>query len=77
LADSNIQERLGILNVYYFPDQDYTALYPAISPVNTFRVVLNQYFGADYPLLPDRHFFALMRQPYRFLDVTGQLNADP
>lgn len=26
------------------------------SPVNTFRVVLNQFFGTDYPLLADESF---------------------
>lgn len=42
-----------ILNAYYFPDQDYSRLYSTITPVNTFRVVLNQFFHQNYPLLPD------------------------
>jgi len=75
LENSNLQERLGILNAYYFPDQNYSSLYPGISPVNTFRVILNRYFGADYPLLEDRSFFALMHQPYRFNEVTDRLGA--
>jgi len=73
LENSNVRERLGILNAYYFPDQEYSALYPTISPVNSFRVVLNQYFGAAYPLLEDRNYFALMAQPYRFMEVTQQV----
>jgi len=28
-------------------------LYDNISPVNTFRLIFSQYFGADYPLLED------------------------
>jgi len=45
-----------ILNAYYFPNKDYELLYPSISPVNTFRVVFNQYFGADYELLEDKNY---------------------
>lgn len=41
------------LNCYYFYDQKYTNLYDGISPVNSFRVVLNQYFKQHLPLLPD------------------------
>ena len=41
-----------ILNAYYLPG-GYKDLYPTITPVNSFRIILNDYFGADYPLLPD------------------------
>lgn len=41
------------LNAYYFSDHDYSDLYDGISPVNTFRVVLNKYFSANYSLLKD------------------------
>lgn len=42
-----------ILNAMYLPGMDYDELSDNISPVNTFRLVFNHYFGADYPLLPD------------------------
>ena len=42
-----------ILNSMYLPSMDYSALSDSISPVNTFRLIFNQYFGADYPLLDD------------------------
>lgn len=42
-----------ILNAMYLPGMDYDELWDSISPVNTFRLVFNQYFGADYPLLED------------------------
>jgi hypothetical protein len=41
------------LNAFYFPDRNYTLLYDSISPVNTYRVVLNQYFHQNLPLLKD------------------------
>jgi hypothetical protein len=41
------------LSTYYFSDKDYTMLYDSISPVNTFRIILNKYFNAGLPLLKD------------------------
>lgn len=41
------------LNAMYFPDRDYELLYDSLSPVNTFRIVLNKYFHAKIPLLKD------------------------
>jgi hypothetical protein len=42
-----------IFNAMYLPGVDYGELRDSISPVNTFRLVFNHYFGADYPLLKD------------------------
>jgi len=42
-----------ILNAYYLPGDGKELLYDSISPVNTFRLIFNHYFGADYPLLED------------------------
>lgn len=48
---------LPILNAYYLPDGGDDDLYSTISPVNSFRLILNAYFDADLPMLPDRHFY--------------------
>lgn len=48
--------RSTILNVYYLPDGGDDLLYPTISPVNTFRVILNHYFGTNLELLEDIHY---------------------
>ncbi len=45
------------LNAIYFPDEDYQLLYPSVSPVNSFRVVLNKFFSANLPLLKDSSIF--------------------
>jgi len=45
--------RLTDLLAYYLPDKGSAKLYPTISPVNTFRLIFDEYFGANYPLLPD------------------------
>jgi hypothetical protein len=47
---------LPILNAYYLPGVDPAVLYRTISPVNTFRVVFNSYYGGAYELLPDDSF---------------------
>jgi hypothetical protein len=46
------------LNAYYLPDGGNALIYPEISPVNTFRVVMNHYFGGKYELLPDVSYYA-------------------
>ena len=45
------------LNTFYFPDHDYSSLYDGISPVNTFRAVLNKYFHEQFPLLKDTSIY--------------------
>ncbi|MGH2660277.1 MAG: hypothetical protein ACRDHS_11580 [Actinomycetota bacterium] len=73
LAD--LQEKLRILNAYYLPGVGSEQLYPSISPVNTFRLILSSYFGADLPLLPDRTWvFQDQGHPYRYTEVTPLLH---
>jgi hypothetical protein len=71
----NIPARMSILNAYYFPDQDYEALCEDITPVNTFRIVLNKYLGTDYELLEDRSYYSSPDHPYLFTDVTEEVLA--
>jgi len=63
------EERLAILNAYHLPGGSDGALYPAVSPVNTFRIIFNEYFGASYELLPDRSFLSDRDDPYNFSPV--------
>ena len=44
------------LLAYYLPGNGNAKLYPTISPVNSFRLIFNEYFGADYPFLPDQTY---------------------
>ncbi len=68
---TDFSECMSILNAYHLPDGT-EALYEDISPVNTFRVIFNRYFGTDYKILEDRSYFSTPRYPYRFLDVTDK-----
>ena len=70
---TNVRERHAIFNAYYLPTGGYEHLYPEISPVNTFRVVFNHYFGTDYELLEDKAFFSIWNRPYEFVEVTNEV----
>jgi hypothetical protein len=73
LEHSDLATIFPILNAVYFPDQDYSNLYPGISSVNTFRLILDQYFGTQLGLLEDRSYFSMMRSPYHYIDITDQI----
>ena len=75
--ESNCAGCYGILNAYYLPAPEETWLYPEISPVNSFRVVLNRYFGTEYPLLPDYSYLSTWKRPYELLRVTTDREAAP
>lgn len=67
--------RHAILNAYYFPDGKDQALYPTISPVNTFRVIFNSFFGRNEELLIDRSYFSKYDDIWSFTPV--QYPCDP
>ena len=63
------QERMPIMNAYYLPGKESSKLlYPNITPVNTFRVVLNTYFQGQFELLPDLNYAS--QNDKDFYDVT-------
>ena len=68
-----LKERMGILNAYYLPNNGNDLLYDSITPVNTFRLILNRYFGTSYDLLEDKIYDSRVRRPYGFIDVTDIL----
>jgi hypothetical protein len=67
------QERMTILNALYLPGGGDEALYSSITPVNTFRVILQRYFQGDLELLPDRVLYSEYRKPYDFFDLTDEI----
>jgi hypothetical protein len=77
LENTNITERMTILNAYYLPYQNNSNIDQGISPVNTFRLVFNTYFGAKYSILPDRSYYSLFDTPFNFIDVTNQIKTNP
>jgi hypothetical protein len=72
---TDVQERLAILNCYHIPGLPDSALYTGITPVNSFRLVLNHLFEAGFPMLPDSSFYSPVRHAYDFIDVGERLRS--
>lgn len=73
---SYVQERMTILSAYHLPTGT-AGLYPSITPVNAFRVVFQQVFGADYSLVEDRVLFSTYADPFEFSDETDKIEPPP
>ncbi len=58
--------RLNILNAYHLPGDASARLYPSITPVNTFRLILDSYFDEGLELLPDVSYFSPPEKDYAF-----------
>ncbi len=71
-------EKMPILNAYYLPGADsQKMLYPSITPVNTFRVVLNSHFDQNLPLLEDVSYYAPKSDHDAFEIIPNQCDAQP
>lgn len=72
LSPPCFHERYSILNAYYLPGIDPTAVPQDITPVNTFRMIFNYYFAANLELLPNHQYFSPQETVHRFQDVTDR-----
>ena len=65
-------DRLSNINYILLPDKNENPLYNTMTPVNTFRVLFNDYFNTNFEILEDRIFFSVRpySTPYNFIDVT-------
>ncbi len=66
-------------NPYYYTTENLNALlvpngdklfYRSMTPVNSFRVILNSIFGTDFSLLQDRTYVSSTEAPYAFKEIT-------
>lgn len=69
------QQKLQILSAYYLPG--FSGKLPAdITPVNSFRIIFNNYFGANLPILPNRSYlYQNDNHFYKFTDVTDTVRS--
>ena len=51
-----VTDKMGILNAYLVPDECKDLLYPSVSPVNSFRIVLSCTVGTPLSLLEDKTY---------------------
>jgi hypothetical protein len=62
---SSPRARMSNLNAYFLPGAD-ASVYPTITPVNTFRVIFNTYFGQDLELLDDVSLYSDYDDPFNW-----------
>lgn len=55
--ERRIKIRTSILNAVYLPDTRENIFYDGMTPVNTFRIIFNKYFGTNFKLLPDITYY--------------------
>jgi hypothetical protein len=70
LDKTYLKECYSILNAYYLPGNGNKVLYESITPVNTFRLVFNLYFGGRYDLLEDRSYYYNILLSPAIVDIT-------
>jgi hypothetical protein len=66
-------ESFAILNALRLPGVPADRLYETISPVNTFRLIFDGYFGTSLGLLEDRSYFANRFGMFVFRDVSDRV----
>lgn len=71
----SVKERVSILNAYYFPNDSYETIYNSITPINTFRIIFNKFFNGTQDLLEDKSHFSTLANPYNFILVDDEYNA--
>jgi hypothetical protein len=63
-------DRAKIFNAYYLPGHS-DRLYSTITPVNTFRLIFDAYFGGNYDLVPDASYFSPVPNLYEFSEISN------
>ena len=74
-SNEEISEKMRIMNAIYAPGCD-NRFYPSLTPVNTFRILLNCYFGTALEPLPDRSYsYRDLKGLYDYFEVTDRIDA--
>ena len=75
-SEDLIIERMSNLNAIYFPNGNYDAFSDYVTPVNSFRIIFNEFFDANYTLLEDNMYWSTNNKPYAHKDVSNILLKD-
>ena len=73
---SSPRARMSILNAYFLPGAD-TSIYSTMTPVNTFRVILNTYFRQNLELLEDISLYSDYTDPFDFKVIQNSCETMP
>lgn len=69
-----LEERFSIFSAYYLPNLEHNPIPEEFTPVNLFRIIFNEYFSTDLPLLENRSYYYFDTiKIYHTEDITMQL----
>ena len=71
-----LQERADSINFIFLPKNIPNIFSESITPVNTFPILFNHYFGTDFKILDDKIYFA-KDGSYNLQDITDIILAEP
>ncbi|HEY3781132.1 MAG TPA: hypothetical protein VGL56_08630 [Fimbriimonadaceae bacterium] len=73
LAKSDVREAFRNFNAFLVSPQVRKNLYASITPVNSFRMILDGLFGANYSRMPDISYYSTWDHPFVDVDVTQKV----
>jgi hypothetical protein len=76
-ADRDHEDKMSILNAYNLPGEADNRLYPTITPVNSFRLVLDEYFGGSFEPLEDVSYFSDEIDTFEFEVIPNTWRPEP
>lgn len=73
-----LQQKFSIYSAIYLPSGDYPHFEAEQTSINAFRLVFNEIFAADLPLLEHKNYcFNLQTHPYDLKEITARLRNKP
>jgi hypothetical protein len=60
---------MSVFSAYLLPGVPLGAITDSVTPVNTVRLLLRHYFGADLPPLEDASYWWFEDRPHEFIRV--------
>lgn len=73
--DTCLKERFSVFAAYHLPGINPNIIPQDITPVNLFRIIFNEYFGSEFPMLDRFHYYYKDTiYIFRAEDVTSQVD---
>jgi len=73
VTPSQARERFGAFGAYYLPDGGGKLFTDTVTVVNVLRKVLNYYFGASLPPIPDHLYLSLETRPFNLVEIDPEI----
>ena len=75
MSDKDLQIKFSVLRAMRLPGVDLSKYDSTDTSANTFRILFNEYFGADYEMLPAKSYVYKNEQDhYNFREITDRLH---